>query len=347
MRRSLSWIGLAGVVALALTGCNQVNGQGPALNETEIPVRVVEVGTTDQAAFIEAPGTLAPREELQLGFKMGGVVARIAVREGDRVRAGQVLAALELTEIDAHVARAQSALNKAERDLARARNLYADSVATLEQVQNATTALEVARSDYETARFNRRYAVIVAPADGAVLRRAAEPGELVGAGQKVLTLGNEAAGLIVRAGLPDRDAVRVRAGDAAEVVFDAFPGQVFAGRVRQIGAAANLQTGTYTVEIALANAPRALAGLIGRARIQPSAREHTALVPIDAITEADGDHAVVYALAADGTVRRLTVRIGPISGDRVSVLSGLEGVTRIVTAGSAYLSDGAKVRVIS
>jgi RND family efflux transporter MFP subunit len=337
---------LAGALAVAVTGCNKVNGQGPALNEAETPVRVSAVGASDQAAFIEAPGTLAPREELQLGFKIGGVVARVAVREGDRVHAGQVLAALELTEIDAQVTRAQSALTKAERDLARARSLYADSVATLEQVQNAATALEVARSDYETARFNRRYAVIVAPAAGTVLRRSAEPGELVGASQKVLTLGNEAAGLIVRAGLADRDAVRVRTGDAAEVIFDAFPGQVFAGRVRQIGAAANLQTGTYTVEIALANAPRALAGLIGRARIQPSTRERTALVPIDAITEADGDHAIVYALAGDGKVQRLAVRIGAINGDRVNVLSGLEGVARIVTAGAAYLSDGAKVRIV-
>jgi RND family efflux transporter MFP subunit len=314
--------------------------------EQEIPVRVVHLAAESFAPVIDATGVLAAREEIPLAFKIGGVVASVLVEEGQRVRAGQPLATLEQTEIEAAVAKAKSGLDKAERDLSRARNLYRDSVATLEQVQNAETGFAVARSDFESARFNQRYATIVAPTAGVLLKRTLEPGQLTNPGETVLVLGNDAAGVVVKVGLTDRDAVRVRVGDRAEVRFAAFPDRVFGGRVRQVGAAAHAQTGTYSIEIALQQPPRALSGLIGQARIRPAAQQQTTLVPIDAIMEADGDVGVVYALEQDLRVRRVPVNLGELSGDRVSVRAGLEGVTRIVTAGSAYLADGAKVRVM-
>jgi RND family efflux transporter MFP subunit len=162
----------------------------------------------------------------------------------------------------------------------------------------------------------------------------------------VLTLGNSAAGVVVKVGLTDRDAVRVRAGDAAEVRFAAFPGQLFHGRVSLVGAAAHAQTGTYAVEIALQQPPRALSGLIGQARIRPNAQQRATLVPLDAVMEAEGDRGVVYALGGDRRVRRVPVQLGDLAGDRVSITAGLNGVTRIVTVGSAYLSDGTKVKVV-
>ena len=341
------WLGLILVSVLGLAACHRADGQdAPVVAEQEIPVRTISIAADSFAPIIEAAGVLAAREEIPLAFKIGGVVARVLVEEGQRVREGQTLALLDPIEIDGAVARARSALDKAERDLTRARNLYRDSVATLEQVQNATTAAEIARSDFETARFNQRYAVVIAPASGAVLRRTVEPGQLVAPGQSVLILGNDAAGVVVRVALADRDAVRVRAGDGAELSFAAFPGQTFRGRVRLVGAASHAQTGTYAIEIALLQPPRVLSGLIGRARIQPSARQQVTLVPIDAISEADGAHAVIYALGSDARVRRLPVTLGVLSGDRVSIVNGLEGVSRIVTAGSAYLSDGAKVKIV-
>jgi RND family efflux transporter MFP subunit len=340
-------VGVMLIAVLGLSACHHADGQENAVvTDPEIPVRAVTITADSFAPVIEASGVLAAREEIPLAFKMGGVVARVLVEEGQRVHEGQTLALLDPIEIDAAVARARSALDKAERDLTRARNLQRDSVATLEQVQNATTAAEIARSDFETARFNQRYAVVIAPAGGAILRRTVEPGQLVAPGQSVLVLGNDAAGVVMRVALADRDAVRVRTGDAAQLVFDAFPGRTFPGRVRQVGAAAHVQTGTYTIEIALPQPPRALSGLIGRARIQSSGRQSVTLVPIDAITEADGARGVVYALETDARVRRVPVTLGALSGDRVSIVAGLAGVSRIVTTGSAYLSDGAKVKIV-
>lgn len=297
---------------------------------------------------VEATGTLHSKDEIQLSFKIGGIVARVLVAEGQQVRRGQPLAMLDLREIDAQVAAARSGVDKAQRDLARAEALYADSVATLVQVQDARTGAEVARSGLQAAAFNRRYATITAPADGIVLRRLAEGGELVAPGAPIVVLGISERGQVLRVGVADRDAVRLKPGDAATVRFDAFPGEAFAGSVREVAPAADPMTGTYQVEVSVTGGGKPLAsGLVGRVELRPAAGTEMALVPISAILEADGDAATVYTLAADGrTAKRLPVTVGFIAGERVAVSGGLEGVASVVTDGAAYLGDGAAVKVV-
>src|SRR6266540_2193332 len=203
---------IAVVLLLALAAC--ARGRTAAAPATDaVAVRVAPVSEDRLAPPVTASGTLGPKEEVTLSFKVGGVVSGRFVDEGRAVRAGDTLAELDLSEIDAAVTRARSAAEKAKRDLARARRLYADSVATLEQAQNAQTGRDVAHAELETTLFNRRYAVIVAPASGLILRRSAEPGELVQAGKAILTLGSHARGVVMRAWLADREVVRIRRGD--------------------------------------------------------------------------------------------------------------------------------------
>ncbi len=343
---------LAGVAVLVLgvTACGRAGGQSAPAPDARVPVRTAVVLDSLVARPVIGTGTLVAKEEVQLAFKTGGIVAEVRVHEGDRVRAGEVLAALDTREIDAHVRQAESGATKADRDLARARNLYRDSVATLEQLQNASTAADVARADLTAARFNRRYAVVVAPSDGTVLRRAAEPGELVAPGQPVLTVSSAARGQVVRLGLADRDVVQLQRGDEARVEFDAVPGQSFEGRVSEIGAAADARTGTYTVEVALAGARALPSGLIGRVEVRPARPERLRLVPVEAIAEADGDTGSVYALRPDGrTVARVPVSIAFIEGERVAVRGGpdeLPAGARVVTSGVAYVEDGGRVQVV-
>ena len=337
------------LAVIALPGCAEGVADEPA-TPADVPavVRAALVQDTVLARPIVATGTVAPADEAALGFKIGGVIARITVDEGDLVRASQTLAALDLRGIDAALARARSGAAKAERDLERARRLYADSVVALAELQDRETAHEVARADLETAAVNRRYAVIVAPADGVVLRRAAEPGENIPAGETVLVVGSGGAGRarVLEVGLADRDVVAVRKGDPALATFDAWPGREFAGRVTRIGAAADPVTGTYEVEIALDDGVTLAAGLVGRVEVRPARGAPATLVPIEAVLEADGDEATVYALSPDGKrARRHRVTVAFIAGDRVAVASGLNGATRVLTDGAAYLDDGAAVTV--
>jgi RND family efflux transporter MFP subunit len=336
------------LAGLALAGC-----RGGDLREVEtngspraVTVRVAPVTDAMLARPILTDGTVAPKDEIALSFKVAGVIARIAVDPGDPVRSGQVLAALDLKEIDASLAKARSAARKAERDLARARRLYDDSVVTLAQREDSETAEEQARADLETAAFNRRHAVIVAPSAGTVLRRSAEPGENVSAGTTVLVLGGRSRGNVVRVGLTDRDMASLRKDDPAVARFDALPGESFSGRVSQIAAAADPGTGTYQVEIALDDGGKLTAGLVGRVEIRPSRGAPATLVPVEAILEADADAATVYALSPDGArAERRRVTVAFIDGGQVAVARGLEGTAAVVTDGAAYLDDGSSVRV--
>jgi membrane fusion protein, multidrug efflux system len=334
--------------ALALIGCAGGNAQEAADGGALQPVlvRAAPVIDTTLARPIVATGTVAPKDEVELSFKIGGVIAQITADAGERVQAGQTLAALDLREIDAAVAKARSAAANAERDLARARRLYADSVATLSQLEDAQTAFEVANADLQAAAVNRRYAVIVAPSSGIVLRRTAEPGETMSPGALVLALGSAARGNVIEVGLADRDAVSVQRGDRAVARFDALPGRTFAGEVTQIAGAADPATGTYAVEVSLRDAGALAAGLVGRVEIYPSRGAPTTLIPIEAVLEAEGSEATVYVLSPDGSrARRRNVTVSFISGRPVAVARGLDGARSVLTDGAAYLDDGAAVRV--
>jgi RND family efflux transporter MFP subunit len=336
---------LISAIAIASAACAGASGKENAIAETEVPVRLAEVEETDYAEPVEATGTLTTRDELQLSFKVGGVVAHVTAQEGAAVSKGTTLATLDLREINAQLAKARTALTKAERDLARVKNLHRDSVATLEQLQDATSALDIARSDYNGVAFNQSYATIVAPSDGVVLKKLAEPGELVSVGEAVVVFGSVASGSVVRAGVADRDVVRLRIGDRATVGFSAYPGRVFTGAVSEIPAAANPMTGTYAVEVKVNEPPSMASGLVGKVTIHPSLRGRVRLIPMEAITEADGDRAYVYVL--DGTTaRRVEVAVSSIDGGRVAIRAGLDGATQVVAEGAAYLSDGGKVKVV-
>ena len=324
-----------------LAACAGARGDElPAKNATLVGAARVTLDSV--APPVVATGTLAPKDEIALSFKIGGVVSQVLVDGGSTVRAGTILASLELREIDAAVTRAQSAADKAERDLARAKRLYADSVVTLAQLQDAETGANVARADLETARFNRQYAIIVAPAAGVVLQRQKQPGELVSPGETVLQFGSAARGTVLRVGLADRDVVRVQRGDPATVRFDALPERDFAGTVGEIAAAADPMTGTYRVEVRLPGATGLASGLVGHVEIRPKAVRPVMLVPIEALVEADGSHGIVFVMQG-GRAERREVTIAFLDGAQVALAAGLAAGDQVITTGAAYLENGTAV----
>jgi RND family efflux transporter MFP subunit len=300
------------------------------------------------AVPVHTSGKLASPSEATLSFKVGGLVGQILVNEGESVEAGHLLADLKGDEIDAQVAQAKSAFEKAERDLERVRRLYGDSVATLEQLQDAETGYEMAKAQLEIAEFNRTHSSIYAPADGKVLRRFVEPNELVGPGTPVLLFGSSGKEWTVRVGVADRDVIRLALGDSADVAFDAYPGRLFPARIVEIGEAAHPLSGAYEVELALGSGGvKLVSGFVARVDIYPSMCEPMAVVPIEALMEASGEVGYVYVPDESGeAVRKTAVTLGCLLGDRVAVRSGLEEGLRVVTAGAPYLTDKAAIRIV-
>jgi RND family efflux transporter MFP subunit len=330
-------------LALLASGCH--DGAAPAV-ATATPVRVAAATSGPAFPAIEAHGVVANRDEMRLAFKFGGVIRHFAVDAGDSVHRGQLLAAIDLTEIGAQLAPARELDAKGARDLERGERLYADKVLSLEQLQNLRTQRGVAAAQLRAADFNREHAVIRAPADGVVLQRLAEEHELVPAGQPVLIVGSAARGWVVRAAVADRELLQIRAGDAARVRLDALPGRELRGSVSERGRGADPATGLFPIEVRLESADVALAsGLVASLRLQPAAPGgELTRIPAGAVVEADGGRASVFVL--DGTVaRRREVQVAFIDGDEVALRGGLRPGEPVITEGAPFLDDGEHVAV--
>jgi len=336
---------LALAITILLAGCG--NGADSATTASAAPVRVAMVETASAAETLRAIGVVAPADEVRLAFKTGGMIRAIHVEQGVRVRRGQLLATLADDEVAAAVAQAQAIADKSARDFERGQALLADEVATREQVENLETARSVSAATLRTALFNARHARIEAPADGVVLRRLAEPDELVAAGQPVLVVGNTNGGWIVRAALSDRDVVRVRVGTTAEATLDAFPGRQFAATVTEIAAAADPETGTYELKLSVdPQGERFVQGLVAKVVIADQDAADVPVVPVTALLEADGRAALVFVVAENGHAKRVPVQTGRLLGERIEIVTGLSPGDRVVTEGAAWLDDNDAVRVL-
>ena len=319
-----------------------------AVSLDTIPVQIEPVSAFGDSSRIRISGLLHTEDELRLSFKIGGVVAAVSVEEGQRVRKGQLLATLNATEIDAQLQLATIQLEKAQRDNQRAENLYRDSVATLEQVQNSRTAVAAAREALKQVTFNRQHASIVAPTDGFVIKRLSNPGEMISPGMPVVVMGalGTSSKWVLKAGVSDRDWSAIGVGNRTDVTFDAWPGRHFPGVVTAKALAADPANGTFMVDLRVDfGSEKPATGMFGRADVIPSEVRQGYSIPYESLLEADGEKGHVFVTDDKKTVRMVEVTIASLTQQRVFISSGLEGHSFVVTAGSPYLKDGSLIRV--
>ncbi len=337
----LSWIAYA---------CTQSKGnERTTVDTNEIPVWVQKLKIEEVSMPIYTSGQFTTNDETYLSFKTGGIIDRIFVKEGDRIQKGQLLATLNLTEINAQVSQAELEFEKAKRNYDRVSNLYRDSVATLEQFQNSKTSLDMASKQLETALFNRSYSEIRALTSGHVLMKSASEGQVVAPGSVVLqTNGSKQNDWVLKVGISDREWSRIQLGDNALVSIDALPGETFMAKVVQKSSGVNAATGTFSAELRLTVAlPNAMAsGLFGKAIITPSSKQNVWSIPYDALLDAGSQTGFVFVTNDMKTVQKQQVIISSVEKDKVTISTGLENARYIIIAGSAYLRDNSSIRII-
>jgi len=315
------------------------------------PVHTVAATSGPAAPIIRTNGILVNKDELRLSFKVGGVVRRITVQEGQHVKRGQRLAEIEQAEINAQVEQARQVADKSNRDVARAEKLFADHLISRGQLDDLLTQAAVTKAALQSAEFNWGYASIVAPQDGTILRRLIQERELVAAGTPVLVLGSQERGYVVRVGLADREIVQVRIGDTAGVELDAHPGEKFLAHVTEVASGADERSGMFQVELRLQPTKLQLvSGLVAKVALTPASAlgAEKVHIPIAAIVEGDGRRASVFVL--DGThslqiAKRRTVAVAFIDGVDVAITDGVVAGETVITDGALYLQDGEHVLV--
>lgn len=347
--RWIGW-GLAGWLAVGMgTGGCKPAPKAEALErapDAVTPVAVAPVRFSAESLPLEATGLLVRTEETELAFKIGGVVAEITVRAGDTVKAGQVLARLKPDEIEAEVAQARAAVDKARRDRERAVRPLQDQVITREQAQNAETAVEQAEAAVRAAEFNWKFALIGAPADGVILRRLAEPSQLVAGGRPILVFAPDQVGWRLKMGLPAADAGRLVVGNRAQFWL-AGTDSSFGATVSQLGGGVDPLTRTAEIELRPGEVPaRALAGTVAHVRLFPPDGKVRPIVPAAALVEGRSREAWVFRLDGDSKVRRERVTVEALQGEDAYLAAGMPEGTRVVVTGAEFLKDGAAVRIV-
>lgn len=319
-------------------------------DEETVPVRVLALAPGSSSRFIHTSGTFTTDDETILSFKNGGIIDRIYVREGDAVTKGQLLATVKNTEANAGTQQALLAYEKADRDYRRAQALYNDSVATLEQLQNAKTAADIARQQVAFSRFNQDASGIRATVSGYVLQRLAVEGQTAGPGTPVFRINGARQGSwFLKAGVSEKELGMITAGDSADLYPDAFPGAVLHGVVDKKSMGIDPASGTFDVYIKItADAPHSLAaGMFAKAVIKPAMHGTSWKISYNALLDGQEGRGYVFITNDGKTAQKVPVTISSIDKDGVSVSAGLENAKFLIWSGSAYLDDGSKISIIN
>lgn len=329
--------------------CNEEKKeQNPFETADVISVKTATAESLALTSNISASGLVTTENQANYSFKIGGVVSRIYVEEGQFFKKGQLLATLDATEISAGLNQSDLNVKKYERDYTRALNLYKDSVYTLEQLQNTKTGLDIAKKQKDAVAFNARYSKIFATADGFVARKIANDGEIVGAGSPILAI-NETIqnnNYLLKVGLTDQEWAIVKIGQKATVTLDGFPEAQFDATIFRKSQAADAALGSFQVELKLNMKNRKPAvGMFGKAQIQAGKAEDCIVIPYNSLIEADGNKAFVFIIE-NNKVKRQPVAIAKFENSKVFIKDGLQNTDQIVISNSAYLNEQSTIKII-
>jgi RND family efflux transporter MFP subunit len=304
----------------------------------------------------QGAGRIQSRYVSQVGFEVGGRLTSREVDVGAVVKKGQRLARLNAIDYQNKVAAAEADLTAAKAAVAQAapqeeryRILIANGHTTRPIYENAVKALQSAQAQVQSAEANLRiarnqlsYTELLAPDDGVVTATAADPGQVVSAGQKVVEISRSSEREAVFA-VASEHVAHAKLGMPVKVWVQGRPEIVVIGSVRQISPEADSATGTYEVKVALALAPpemRLGAVVVGRAETEGP---EVISVPSNALLQS-GDGPRVWVVGEDGSVLRRAIGILEFSADSVVISRGLSPGEKVVTAGVNSLAEGQPVK---
>ncbi|MGY0196520.1 efflux RND transporter periplasmic adaptor subunit [Leptothrix sp. BB-4] len=366
MRRYKGWL-IAGVLMAAVLG-----GGTWWWRHSPLDVTTARVGRGPAVEAVYATGLVEPTVQMPVAPRTGGRLVQWLVEEGAKVRRGQVLARLQAVELDQTVQELGAREKLARIQLDRTQALVKDQFLSKAELDRVQTELAAAEAASRRAQAQRDDMELRAPADGTVLRRDGEAGQVVAAGQTLYTLAC-CAPLRVAAEVDEEDIVRVRRGQRVLLRSEALPGRVFEAEVADITPKGDPVARSWRVRIrpreaAVLEAAGARAGMTMDANIVISRRDDVLLMPSRALTvpglapekgaatvqtavapvaapvaasaaseatapaPASTRQVPVWVVDAQGRLRRPLVTLGVTGGERAEVIAGLAEGDTLVVA---------------
>ncbi|MEX2526718.1 MAG: efflux RND transporter periplasmic adaptor subunit [Gemmatimonadota bacterium] len=331
-------------LALGLAACD---GAPPPGAEADIvPVVLHTVQEREEPEYLLLSGDVEAWRTSRVGFQVAGVVASADVREGDRVRAGQLLASLDTEQYELNAEMSAAQADRAEDEFSRAERVFEGGGISANELHQASTAVRVARAQEAMAAKQLADARLTAPFDGIVAQRDLELGELGGPGRPVFTL-MQLNPIQIRVGVPESEIGAVATGQRARIPIPALDGKVFEGSVRQVGVAADPASRTYLVRVQVQNPDMELRpGMIAEVELETSRTTTGVSIPAQAVVRGpDGVLRVYVYRPGDERVYTRRVVVGRTRGTEIEINEGLAEGDQVVVGGQHRVREGARVTV--
>ncbi len=333
----------------SLDGCGNKNdavAQAQPAPKRLANVKVMTIHTEPFTGYVNLVGTVKANKRIVVSAEEGGRIERFAVDKGAYLKAGDAIAVIEANMQQAAFNLAKAQFDLADLHFSNAKKLYDENGG-------------VSETDYKTAQFNRDIAAaqmemakerlektrITSPAPAIVVAKMVEAGELVSRGTPIAQIMDMSRVKIV-AGIPETDAAYFKKGAAAEVTFDAFPGQVFTGSLAFMSPAVDPQNRTFEVEVELANPGGVIkAEMVAKLRVVKAEHKDAIVIPQDIILETERGKAV-FVFQEDGKAVFRAIQTGPTHENEVMVVDGLTAGEKLIVSGQHNLTDGESVQVV-
>jgi RND family efflux transporter MFP subunit len=329
MRRPFALIVVVAVVAVALlAGWRQ-------LRPLEVAAAAPARGPAVEAVY--ATGLVEPSLEIRISPRAPGRIVELRTDEGATVKKGELLARLEDADLLASVKELEARVTYARTQYERNVELRQAALISQDATDQARTEYEAARAALRRASEQVNYMRLQAPTDGRITRRDGEIGEYIPANQVIFYMAGPAP-LRVEAEVDEEDVPRVKPGLRVVMRADAFPDQVFEGKVSEVTPRGDPVARSYRVRIALVGEPQLNIGMTMEANIIVAERQQALLVPTTSVV--DGH---VWIIENEHAVRR-AVKTGVVGPQRTEIRAGLTGDERVIAQPPENLKDGRAVR---
>lgn len=362
---SAATVGVAFIVFCTARHSRAQNPAGANSNSSAEPTAgVAKVTREDLFKEVSIPAEFRPYEEVELHAKVSGYVEKMNVDFGDKVKAGELLATLEVPELQDELNNAVAAEEKAEADYTNAHLIYTRLLAVNQahpnlvaqqdldtaaaNDQSAADAIAAAKDDVEKYQTLEAYTKITAPFDGIITHRYADPGALIQAGTssdtQSLPLVRVSDNYRLRLDFPVTvDYVKdIQLGDTVDVSVGSL-GETFTGKISRFTHDVDEDTRTMITEIEVPNPNLEIVpGMYASVTLKVENHPHALAVPIGAIL--DGAVPEVYVVNRNNQIEERPVKLGLETPDKYEVLSGLREGEDVVVGDHSSLQTGEKVQ---
>jgi len=306
----------------------------------QITAEVLKLNPSDVSIHYTSSGTVTSDHRVAISSRISGYIRELSVREGDAVKAGQVLVRVDPVDAKQALIQVEADLSDAELDLQRYEGLFKAGAVTQQQLDKVRLRSQVIHSQLKQARNQLSYAAVISPVSGVVVEKKLSQGDLASPGLTILTI-EDPDSLLVETFVSEQFVSRIREGASADIVIPSLA-KHFQGNVRQLVEAADPVSHQFLVKIALPVSSAVHPGMYAEVGFKMGQRQ-AILIPMEAVVSRSGLHAV-YVLDDQSVAHYRQIRLGLEQNEgTVEVLSGLKDGDVIIWHASVDLKSGMKV----